>query len=513
MTTAATLPSSDASASRDSVGGRTGNVSSFEWIALAGVLLVAAAARFYRLDSSLWYDEIDTLLNFVRLPTGELIHALKANNHMFYSLQAQASIGLFSESAWSLRLPAVLFGLASLVAVWALARRAIGRVEALLVAFLLAISYHHVWFSQDARGYTGLLFWTSCATLLFARGLAGSGWRTWTLYAICMTAANYTHLSSMFFFLGHGIVYVAALALLRARPERARRYPALAGAAGWKPIYGFALGAALTFALYAPLLYQVLNVVHSMTTDPYGGPGEWRHPWRTLQEVAVSLSSAGPLVPLILGATVIAFGRGAISLARREPVITAVYLLHVPLTMLILAALNSRIWPRFFLMDIGFIYLAVVHGTFVWCRYLARGLGGDEDSVLRARIFSAAAVAVMIVGSLWLLARNYAYPKQDFAGAVAYVERERGPDDAVTSLQVARLAFRLYAPHWAAVDSVAELDALRRSAPRTWVVAAFPKYGPPAPYGEAMAKDFDVVTRLRGTLVNGDIVIYRSRGR
>src|SRR4029077_10917156 len=125
--------------------------------------------------------------------------SLKSNNHMFYSLQAQAAIALFSESAWSLRLPAALFGLASVVAVWALARIAVGRTEALVVAFLLAISYDHVWFSQNARGYTELLFWTTWATLLFARGLAGSGWRTWTLYAISMVAANYTHLSALFF--------------------------------------------------------------------------------------------------------------------------------------------------------------------------------------------------------------------------------------------------------------------------------------------------------------------------
>ncbi|HYK65263.1 MAG TPA: hypothetical protein VEY94_09965, partial [Patescibacteria group bacterium] len=99
----------------------------------------------------------------------------------------------------------------------------------------------------------------------------------------------------------------------------------------------------------------------------------------------------------------------------------------------------------------------------------------------------------------------------DFAGAAAYVERERAPDDAVASLQVAGLAFRLYAPRWSAVDSVAELDAVRQSAPRTWAVAAFPKYGPPPPFGDAIAKNFEMVKRLPGTLSNGDIVIYRSR--
>jgi hypothetical protein len=317
----------------------------------------------------------------------------------------------------------------------------------------------------------------------------------------------------LFFFLGHGIVYLGALALLSARPQHAQRHPALGGSLNWKPIYGFWLGALLTCAVYAPLLYQVLNVVHSMTIDPSNGPGEWRHPWRTLQEVAVTLSSAGPLVPFILGASVIALATGVIALARKEPVITAAYVLHIPLVMIILAALNSRIWPRFFLMDIGFIYLAVVHGTFVLCRYAAQRLGSKEGSVGRSRVLTVTAVVVMTAGSLWLLARNYVYPKQDFAGAAAYVERERRADDAVTSLEVARLAFRLYAPQWSAVETVAELDALRESATRTWVVICFPKYGPPAPFKDAIPKNFDVVKRLPGTLSNGDIVIYRSRPR
>ena len=183
-----------------------------------------------------------------------------------------------------------------------------------------------------------------------------------------------------------------------------------------------------------------------------------------------------------------------------------------PLVAVILVALNSRIWPRFFLVDIGFIYLAVVHGTFVCAATRAR-FRGEGVSVLGGRIFTGTAVVVMTAGSLWLLAPNYPYPKQDFAAAAAYVERERGPGDAVTSLGRAQLAFRLYAPHWSEVESVADLDALRQSAPRTWVVAAFPKYGPPPLFDEAIAKDFEVVTRFRGTLPNGDIVIYRSRPR
>jgi uncharacterized membrane protein len=490
----------------------------WEWLAVAGILLVATMARIFRLDASLWYDEIVTLVNFVRLPTLELIAAFDSpNNHMFYSLQAQAAIAAFSESAWSLRLPAVLAGLASLVVWWTMGRRAIGRTQALVAASLLAISYHHVWFSQNARGYTGLLFWTALATLLFAQGLDRPAWRTWGLYGACVAAAIYTHLSALFFFAGHGVVYLALLIVCRAGSGRVAREGRFAGVATRMPIVGFALAAALTLLLHAPILRQVLHTVEAKSTgarDPASALAEWFSPLRAAQEVIASLSSAGPLAPAILIGATAAFVIGAVSLARRQPVLTAVYLLHVPIALGILLVLHSRIWPRYFFVDIGFAYLGIVHGVFVLSGWLSARLGMDRRWPRAAGTLTAAAVAVMTAGSLWLLAGNYTFPKQDFRGAVAYVERERLPGDAVASLGLARLPLqRYFAPGWSAVDSVAELDALSRSASAVWVVIAFPHQTHRAKpeLAAILDRDFDRVAMFPGTLGDGAIWVYRSR--
>jgi hypothetical protein len=489
-----------------------------ESVALAGVLLVAAAARIYRLDASLWYDEIVTLVEFVRLPTRELIAAYSSlNNHMFYSLQAQASIATFSETPWALRLPAVVFGLASLIVQWMLARRAVGRVQALVTVFLLAISYHHVWFSQNARGYTGLLFWTTAATLLFAQGLSRPTWRTWSVYAVCVAAAIYTHLSALFFFATHGVVYVALLLLGRFGNAKIAPLARLPGAVTWKPIFGFALGGALSLLLNAPVIRQVARavVVHSSgDAAPDSALREWLNPLRALQEVAVSLSGAGPLTPAILVGATLAIVIGTASLLRRQPVMTAVYLLNIPIATAILLALHSRIWPRFFFVDIGFIYLGVVHGVFVLSAFVSKRSGMDRRWPRAAGVAAATAVIVMTSGSLWLLARNYAFPKQDFESAVAYIERERRPGDAIASFGVARYAFqRYYAPQWAVVDTAVEFDALRKTAPVTWAVIPFPRqtYRAKPELAAILENDFDKVAVLPGTLGDGAIWIFRSR--
>ena len=63
-----------------------------------------------------------TLVEFVRLPVREIVTTYTSlNNHVLYSLLAHASVGLFGESAWTLRLPAVLFGIASIWLLWWLA--------------------------------------------------------------------------------------------------------------------------------------------------------------------------------------------------------------------------------------------------------------------------------------------------------------------------------------------------------------------------------------------------------
>ena len=61
------------------------------WI--AGISLIALALRSYKLDASLWFDEIVTVVQYLRIPTSELIVTYEnLNNHMFHSLQAQLAV-------------------------------------------------------------------------------------------------------------------------------------------------------------------------------------------------------------------------------------------------------------------------------------------------------------------------------------------------------------------------------------------------------------------------------------
>ncbi|NND19835.1 MAG: hypothetical protein HKN98_14770, partial [Silicimonas sp.] len=137
---------------------------------LALILLLATVLRVIALDAPLWFDEITTVETHVNLPWGEMMRDYSMNHHYFFSLKSKLATELFGAENWAYRLPAVLFGIATVVAIWWLARDIGGTAIAHISALLVALSYHQVWFSQNARGYTELAFWSTLGLIFFLRG-------------------------------------------------------------------------------------------------------------------------------------------------------------------------------------------------------------------------------------------------------------------------------------------------------------------------------------------------------
>lgn len=466
------------------------------------ILLLAAGLRIAGLNSGLWYDEIDTLVRYVRLPTWELMSSYDSlNNHMFFSLQAQLSIMLFGESPWALRLPAMLMGLMSIWALWRLARDLVGPEAALLAALLMTVSYHHVWFSQNARGYTGMLFFALLATQLLIRGLSEPKWRICLGYGLCFALAMYTHLSSAFLFFAHGLAYLAWLAVPGLRDG-----PVPTGAVV-RPIVGVVAGIALTFVLYAPVLDQIGGTFGGVQAGPENAEAaasiaHWQNPLWTIAEVA---SSLGPLLAPLAPIVVIVVGAGAVALGRRGALIPLILLLHIGATTALLVALGFRVWPRYYFSDIGFICLLLIVGAFaIGDRWMPR-----MRLPRLGRTFAVAGIAASLV----LLPKNYEVPKQDFVGARDFVEASRSPDSEVITLGLSEMPFAAYyAPDWAGVQSLAEFEAAYEPARETWVVYTFPDVieRRHADIFAVLAGRFSKARSFPGTLSGGDVVVLKT---
>ncbi len=480
-------------------------VADMAWI--AGILLLAVALRAYKLDASLWFDEIETVIKYLHIPTSQLLVTYEnLNNHMFHSLQAQLSVALFGETPWTIRLPAMLFGVASIWALWRLCHEILSPWEARFAALLMAVSYHHVWFSQNARGYTGLLFFALVATWLLIRALRDPNWRVWVWFGLCLALSMYTHLTAAFFFLAAGIAYLLVVAWRAVNPS-AKPLPPL-----WMPILGCAFGVGVTLILYAPLIGQMVAAFTEVSVGEEPAAyaesiAQWDSPLWMVSEIVASMGPVGVLLPGVLVVAAV----GVVSLWRTVPLVPLILLIHVPVTIGLLVAFEFRVWPRYFLTDIGLIILLLVHGAFVLGRWAA-GFG-FVPTALKGERLAIVFAAVGIAATLVLLPRNYLYPKQDYAGVTAYVEENRAPESLVIAIGRGSYPFTSYmAPHWERAETLEAFQALRKPGVETWLVFTFPNVIPErhADIFKAAGPDFEKAAYFPGTLSDGGFVVLRS---
>ena len=406
-----------------------------DWLWLGAILALAAALRIWGLNAPMWHDEIQTLVTHLDLGWGEMVQSYSMNHHYLHNILAKASMALFGDDPWAIRLPAMLFGLGTLAAIWVLARDVAGARVAHVTTLLLALSYHQIWFSQNARGYTGLAFFSVLGMLLFLRGIERPTRGVWIGYGFCLAAAVFTHLTGAFFFMAQGLIWLAIVAI---RLPRGR----LEGGLIRLPFMGFLVGGLITAALYLPLLPSLIDTVSAVSgTSATDVMQEYQNPlWTAFEAIRTGIGHAGPLTALVGAAVLILSILGAIALHRDAPLFAPTTFLHIGLTAGLLMAVGMRIWPRFFFVDIAFLMLLIVMGVRLCCALIGHFIGGERVS--RA-LFILAAVAMTAI-SAYLAKRNYDFPKQDLAGAFAFTEAERTAETRVYSIGYAGQDFRDY---------------------------------------------------------------------
>jgi 4-amino-4-deoxy-L-arabinose transferase-like glycosyltransferase len=395
---------------------------------LAFVLVVALALRLVRLDSGLWYDEIATLTDFVQLPFAQLICTYTdQNQHPLYSLLARAAVLTLGESAWALRLPAVLFGIAGLWVFYYLARELVPPAESLLATACLAVSYHHVWFSQNARGYTGLLFWVLAGAYFFVRGLKRSRPGSWLAYAVVMALGTYTHFTALFVLAGHGIIWLCRLV-----PKIWRqRTPSLPDVAPLGAMLLSLVGAGL---LYAPLLPQVVASVVTLAREPKVVP--WCQPGWGASQLGGGMSTAfgGVLGAALAGGL---FLIGAASHWRGNRLVLGLFLLPCAIGVLAVWTLNRPFYPRFLFVGLPVLFLCLVRGARVIEQCIVSRFNSGPVGIALRGVVPVLVSATVLVGCGASVAECYRIPKQDFAGALAYVQQARAAGESVATVGMA----------------------------------------------------------------------------
>jgi len=468
----------------------------FPWAWLLVLTVLAAWLRAIGINSGLWWDEIYFLIISVRHPLAEIITIFPGDTqHPLYSILAKLSVLALGEHPWTLRLPAVLFGIASIPALYLLAASVTSRLEALLAAALLTISYHHVWFSQNARGYTMLAFWTLLATYFLLCGIQTARRAPYLAYGVIVGLGVYTHLTMMFLVVSH-LLICAGVILTGWRKG--------AGSRSWQyPLQGFMLAGAITLLLYAPILTQVQTFfMHKPSRMTAVSTPLWAL-WETFRGLTLGF---GTTAVLFGAAVLVAFG--AWSYFKQNRLAFALFALPGVITALGAVAARGTMYPRFYFSMIGFAILILIRGVIA----LPEWIGARTRSPRLRAALTAVLATGLLAASGYSLLRNYRYPKQDFESALHFVDSHTKDGETVATAGATTYPMRsYYGKSWESVEAKENLEDLCRQGRVVWLVYTFPRYLEAAVPGitDVIRREFKVVQVFPGTLGDGDVFVAR----
>lgn len=475
----------------------TGHISEAIWFAL--VLLVAAFLRAYQLNGQMWLDEFSAILQTIRRPWFEIVTVWPGSaTHVLYEVLANWSSSLFGESAFSVRLPAAVFGVAGVAVLGGIGRKIQSARLGLYIAALMAVSYHHIFFSQNARGYTALIFFFLLSSYLFMN-IAGSrsiGWKMGSLYCLVTVLTCYSQPFGVFIPAAH---FLVAVALGMRGSVNGSRFPFREYLA-WLVAAGF-----MTLLVYAPFFDGMIGHATMNIETPEEGP---RFDIGLVIEIVEGLSAAfggyaGFAIASLIGLV------GVVVWLRINALSFFVLVLPIIVQAIVFFAMGVGIHPRYFAIAIPVIYVA--GGITIFNVTLAI-VGRTTDPWKKS--IPPVLLAASVIVSAYPLLRYYTVPKQDFEGALELVETLASEGDVKAGIQtVASIMTRYYGKNFIRIDTHDELLSLEQGGGRIWVVMTLERIMEVADPGlvRHIRDNYKLIESLPGTVGDGSIQVYGQR--
>lgn len=387
-----------------------------EWGALGAIMAGGAVLRALEAGRGpMWFDEIYTTWA-ARGGLARVLDTLSRDVHPpLHTLLVAAWVAAGGESTPWLRSLSIAFGVATIGAVFLLARAAFGRRAGLAAAALLAVHPVHVYFSQEARVYALLWLELTLAWWLAWRWLEGGRARYAAGYVAAAVVALYTH-----YLAGLVLAFTAAAGLALAWTSAEPRRRTL----GW---LGLHLAVAALFAPQVPtFLAQNARLAH----DHWLGPPDARDLRDWLRHTAAGYTV---LVPVFAALSALAF---ALPHRRRAAALLAWVGLGPVLLAWWVSTRGAHLFSERYMYFALPALLAFAAGEFAAATELARG----RPAAVRA------APWLLLAGLLALevrtVARRTPVPETaDLARAAAVLRREARPGDVVYCADAHALLF------------------------------------------------------------------------
>jgi len=184
------------------------------------ILVIASSLRLYNLNKyDLWYDElITTKFSYQRvradshaynIPRSSIfLNKLKVDpNAPFYFILVHGYSFLFG-SGKSLRILSLLLSVLTLWVFYRVARLFLRQTESLLSVALMAASPVHIWYAQEARGYSLECLMAIIMIFVWIEGFRHHKDRYWIVLCITSLVAVFTTYFSIFLLVALGVICI-----------------------------------------------------------------------------------------------------------------------------------------------------------------------------------------------------------------------------------------------------------------------------------------------------------------
>jgi hypothetical protein len=474
---------------------------------VTGIVTLAAFLRWYTIGrSSIWIDE-GASITLARMPWDRFLKALwryEANMTAYY-LILRAWMHLGDSEAFVRSLSAML-GTSSVVAIYFLGRRLFGQRAGLMAAALLSVNMFHVWFSQEARSYSLVVFLIICCHFLFVAAVENPRARwMWRGYVAVSVFAAYSHLY---------VLLVLAAQWLAVGPRRLREI-------GPRRLFWIALSLGLP-----------LTPLSAFALFRDQGQLEWIPPINVGSVISTLLATCG-FNPLILFLVLVGLAWTIKRLFKDDDKALKMRLLGL-----------SYIFPIFIVALASFLKPLLFFRHFAICipmaALIAARVLSPERMLSRSKRFLVAALAVVAFGFSFLATLSYYRYMWNWAGdwrsATEHVLMKRQEGDAILFHYSAGLdSYRYYEDRvpssrgpislptvvfpeekdLSSVHLVPDYEQLKRASaghPRLWVVLHQKESNDlPAPFLDMYSKIETKVFATNSPLMNVVVELYKVK--
>lgn len=174
------------------------------WVAVATALSFAFAT--YNLGfRSMWFDEVISVNTVKEDWTTFWTNILELEAYQrLYLLLLKLWITL-GDNDTNVRFLSVIFSTASVPVIYLVGKELFDSRAGIFAAFFLGVNGFFIYYSQEARGYTLLLFLTLCSSYFAVRCVKSPTRKSWAGYTVFSVLAVYTHLFGVWILLNHAV--------------------------------------------------------------------------------------------------------------------------------------------------------------------------------------------------------------------------------------------------------------------------------------------------------------------